>query len=64
MLPEALYLLVSGKEVLVDSSGERVALWLHTAAQLQGFGLTLVDDRFVTQPLGRRLTSRCAPFGQ
>lgn len=54
MLPEALYLLVSGREVLVDRSDERVVLWWHTAAQLQDLGLALADDRFVVQPVGER----------
>ena len=52
ILPAALYLLVSGKEVLVDSSSERVALWWHTSQQLQKFGLTLTGDRFLVQPKG------------
>ena len=56
MLPSALYLLVSSKDVLVDSNSERVVLWWHTAQELQKLGLTLTDDRFLIQPKGEQLS--------
>lgn len=56
VLPSALYLLVSSKDVLVDSNSERVVLWWHTAQELQKLGLTLSDDHFLVQPQGEQLS--------
>ena len=58
-LPDALYLLTSGKDVMVHCAEERTQLWWHTTEQLQQLGIILVDDRFVVQSAGTSLVPVC-----